>query len=227
MPIVKSLLLLSVSLLLGCQSFPEDIRTRADVPDCKQIGSLRGLRIYIDQSGKTERIEFVDQSLKRSVVPEETWKGAPTAGSRWASESSLSEAFAPKSMRLPEGGHPVLPVAVSSSAKLAAAGIALRDNQASPEGVVIRQDGNFRRINGTPGYSVGSLAWSPDSSRLAVVEYNYKLMTRSFRDFVSPHPVPYSDMLLTVYKASGEAICQSGLVADARYGTSKIEWLRQ
>lgn len=74
---------------------------------------------------------------------------------------------------------------------------------------------------------MGAFAWSPDSSRLAVVEYDYKLMTRSFRDIVSPHPVPYIDMTLIIHQATGQRICRAVLVENARYGTVKIEWPSQ
>jgi len=227
MQIGKALLVLVAVWLVACASFPADIGTRSDLQGCEKNPSLQGLRIYIDQSWKAERIEFDGNGLTRTVLSEDAWKNISSQGSLWDSAQSLQGAFPAQGGRLSTNEKLMLPAAISPNRQFGVAGLAVKESDSRPKSVVIRANGDHRRIAGTPGYSIGAVAWGPGSTRLALVEFNYKTMVRSFRDFVSPHPVPYSDFIVTVYRATGEAICQSALVADARYGTSKIEWLRQ
>jgi hypothetical protein len=227
MQIRKVMLVLVAVWLVACASLPADTRTRADLQGCEKIPSLRGLRIYVDQSWKAERIEFDGNGLTRVTLPEDAWKSISPKGSLWDSAQSLQGAFPAQGDRLSAGEKLVLPAAISPNGQFRVAGLAVKEGDSSPKSAVIRANGDHHRIAGTPGYSIGAVAWGPDSTRLAFVEYNYKLMVRGFRDFISPHPVPYSDFIVTVYRVTGEAICQSALVANARYGTSKIAWLLQ
>jgi hypothetical protein len=211
--------------LAGCASAPSEPESGRDFPSCEKVSNVEGLRIYIFSSEGAEKIQYGSNGLTRSPLTDRRWTEVPARGSRWDTKESIKKAFpGNEAGPLSIDEKLVLPAASSPNGRQAVAGVNKKNKSDGAQSAVIRADGMHHRITASAGYSMDAFAWSPDSSRLAVVESNYKLMTRGLRDFVSPHPVPYVDMGLIIYQAPGQPICAMVLVENARYGSSKMEW---
>jgi len=156
------------------------------------------------------------------VVPisTENFDSVPREGSRLSGQTAAQSR--PQD-QIAKGEKLVAPYAPSEGGRGWATGIQAADST-GPTAILVRHDQSFRRFDGTQGYYIAALAWNTNSTMLAVLEDTYETKVRGLRDLVSPHPVPYSDVLLTAYQVSGEVVCRSLLLRDARYAQAKIIW---
>jgi hypothetical protein len=96
-----------------------------------------------------------------------------------------------------------------------------------PKKLLLRSNGQERRLDSLAGFSIYTLAWEPDSERIAIVESNYDRTPRSLGAFVEPSwdgGVVYSDIVLSVYQVSGTLFCQSLLASKVPNVTIAIDW---
>ena len=183
---------------------------------------LNDLQIYIYHSSGPDVFSFHDASVSLSKISSDAFWGLPKEGSR-LQDSSIQAPL--EAQRLLAGDEEyVFPVARSASTGRWAAGVVARHSHTYAKAVVVVSH-RGQRLQASAGYSVAALAWNADASLLAVLEDTYETKVRSVRDFVSPHPVPYKNILLTVYDVRSDNVaCQSLLLRDARYAASKIAW---
>lgn len=212
----------------GCASSPAMDDLRPGVADCATASGLGGLDVYLKQSWRAERFSFGDKGYIRVALNDDAWlKRVSRNSANQNSLQSVQDAFPSLPARVPSGELLGFPVGSSPNGQYWAAALIQKKGDTSPKLVVVADGRSFERMASAPGFAISALAWSPDSERLALVEDTYEHKVKSFRDFVSPHPVPYSDVLLTVYRRSGHLVCQSMLSRDARYAIVGIEWSRK
>jgi len=215
--------------IAGCASSPTMDDLRPGVADCATASGLGGLEVYLKQSWRAELLSFGDKGYNtRAELSDDAWlKRASRKSANQNSLQSVQDAFPSLPARLPSGELLGFPAGTSPNGQYWAAALIQKKGDTSPKKVVVADGRSYERMTSAPGFAVSALAWSPDSERLALVEDTYEHKVKSFRDFVSPHPVPYSDVLLTVYRRSGQLVCQSMLSRDARYAIVGIEWSRR
>jgi hypothetical protein len=214
--------------IAGCASSPAIDDLRPGVADCATATGLGGLDVYLKQSWRAERFSFSDKGFTRSALSDDAWlKRASSNSANQNSLQSLQDAFPRLPARLPSGELLGFPAGTSPDGQRWAAALIHKKGDTSPKEIVVADGRSYERMTSAPGFAVSALAWSPDSERLALIEDTYKHDVKSFRDFVSPHPVPYSDVLLSVYRRTGQLVCQSMLSRDARYAIASIEWSRK
>ena len=213
----------AVALLAGCTTAGSDWQLQG-VGDCSSNSALSGLRVYVDETSGPKEYAFGRGSKSIVHLSLEDFRKVPREGSRfehWDVINSLSNARS----AIRDDEEYVLPVAESSPVGRWAAGVRKRGTYTFANKVVVHGPQVSRQIASPVGFHVVGLAWSSDSRLLAIVDDRIESKVRSLRDFVSPHAVPYDDILLRVYDVEfGNTICQSLLVRDARYAQSRILW---
>ena len=193
------------------------------VQDCRTKPLPGNLRIYIFHNYAAEVFELHDGGLSISEYSPSAFWDLPKEGSRLPAPWDIQALLGAQGPGSDEEFYP--PLSRRVEAGKWASGVVPRHSNLSAKAIVVHGPNVDRRIQGSVGFSIAALAWSADTSLLAVLEDTYDTTTRSFRDFISPHPVPYADFLLTVYRVtSGDVVCQALLIRDARYSASKIAW---
>jgi len=226
MQIIDKLPITVAIYIAGCVVTPGAVELQPGAPDCGSRSELVGLKIYVDQSAGMVKFAFGSGGISRTNVTDDTpLSRIPRNDPGMNFLEEVQAAFPREPGRLPSGDLVGFPASSSPDGRRWAAAI-IADDAGSPKEFVVRDGKDFHRLASTRGLHVATLAWSPDSMSLAVIEWNYQTTIRGFRDFVSPHPVPYSDIALSIYRASGELICQSILQTQARYASVRAEWLR-
>jgi hypothetical protein len=138
---------------------------------------------------------------------------------------NIEEKFPREPSRLGNGDQLGFPAASSPDGRSWAAAI-VTGSAKRTNGLVIRHGSDIQRLRNLPGFNLETLAWSQDSTMLAAIESRSTTAVSGVKDFFSPHPVPYSDIVLAVYRATGESVCQSILMQNARYAAARVEWVR-
>ena len=212
--------------LTSCGSTPSKIDLRSRVAGCEAVDGLRGLQIYVSHTGEDTKFEFRgDQLLRTSVSGDSPLSRIPRndSGMNWL--ESIEERFPREPSRLGNGDQLGFPAASSPDGRSWAAAI-VTGSAKRTNGLIIRHGSEIQRLRNLPGFTLETLAWSQDSNMLAAIESRSTTAVSGLKDFFSPHPVPYSDIVVTVYRATGESVCQSILMQNARYATTKVAWIR-
>lgn len=129
---------------------------------------------------------------------------------------------------LPGKGELSTPYAINRDGALLAAGLQLAGEYASaPRVALVRLgDGSLQSIIDM-GRSVLSLAWSPTSDQLVVVTATERYGSRSGRERFSSaigHPIPYSDITLSIVAVDGSVVCSISPAANVDYGNGYVRW---
>jgi len=212
--------------LAGCGSTPSKVDLRPGVAACDAVEGLRGLQIYVSHTGEDTKFEFRgDQLLRTSISADAPLSRIPRndSGMNWL--ESIEERFPREPSRLANGDQLGFPAASSPDGRSWAAAI-ITGSARRTNGLVIRHGSDIQRLQNLPGFTLETLAWSQDSNMLAAIESRSTTAVSGLKDFFSPHPVPYSDKVVTVYRATGEPVCQSILMQNARYATTRVAWIR-
>jgi hypothetical protein len=219
-------IIVSVLWLAGCGSVPSKIDLRPGIAACEAVDGLRGLRIYVSHTGEDTKFEFRGDKLSRtSVNGDLPLSRIPRndSGMNWL--ENIEERFPREPGRLSNGDQLGFPAASSPDGRSWAAAI-VTGSAKRTNGLVIRHGSDIKRLRNLPGFSLETLAWSQGSNMLAAIESRSTTEASGLKDVFSPHPVPYSDIVVTVYRATGESVCQSILMQNARYATARVEWVR-
>ena len=214
--------LLFAACLAGCAPVQrEQSYALAGVEDCAGVMAARGLRVYLLADQGWDELRFDGTAIRQSQAA-----GAPS-GRIQRNDPDIShdieERFPGESIRLATGEKLGFPAARSPDNKKWAAGI-LSEDRMSPTRLLIRDGAKFHRVDAIPGLRIETLAWSPQSDHVAVIEQNYDTRSRTFRDLISPHGVSYSDVVLRLYAPSGELACQTVVAKRKRTPQPLIEW---
>ena len=208
---------------LGCAPM-QTMDLRSEVPSCAGRPDLRGLSVYVFHAERNTSFKFGENGVKTSPVDDSPLTRISRNDSGLNFLARIQEAFPKEPARLPTGEQLGFPAASSRDGTKWAAAIISGTEKRTPE-LVVRDRGDFRRERNLDGFDLGTLVWSPNSTLLAAIESRSSTSVRSLRDLLSPHPVPYSDFVLTIYRPSGERVCQSLLEQGVRYATVRAEWL--
>lgn len=123
------------------------------------------------------------------------------------------------------------PFAFSPNGKYVAASVVgLRPKTALPQAFVISdRQGNrdLARIALSGEELLRALAWSPDSTRIAILKSisGGKVSFKNFLSALSGHPVTYDTYFLDVYDLEGKIVARTKLIEDIRYSWGEIVWI--
>jgi hypothetical protein len=98
------------------------------------------------------------------------------------------------------------------------------DDRETPHELLVSSGSATHRLHGLPDLHFYSVAWSPDSEKLATLEGKVDFAARSPLALISPHGPQYSDIVLSVFARSGRPICQSQLEFKAEDVSTRLEW---
>lgn len=223
MQVIRSLVVASAVALVGCTTAPKSNYLDFGATNCGTSPVVNGLQVYVYHTAGTDKFSFGGGTMSRSPLGDESLLSKLPRNDPGLNQSrDIQTAFPREPRTLANGESLGFPAASSVDERRWAATIV--GGKSNLTEVVIRNGQTFHRVTTRSGYKVATLAWNPDASLLAVVQWNYRTATKGLGDLVSPHPVPYSDILLAVYRASGELVCQTGLLEQARYANSWIHW---
>lgn len=211
------------ALLAGCATSSTDAQ-RQGVEECRSSSALEGLRIFVNSSSGPEQYAFGRGSMSVAQLSSEEFLKIPREGSLFEYWSDVYDLPGGESL-ISDGEEYRLPVARSDRTDRWAAGVTKRGAPWLASAVVVRGPQVTRRLESAGDFSVVALAWSGNFELLARLEGRVENRVRSLSDFLSPHPVPYNDILLTVFDLdSGKEVCRSLLRRNVRYAQSKIVW---
>lgn len=188
---------------------------------CTSLNSLAGLHAYVLGGRGYDEFRFGNGGLTTSQVaydvPNRIVRNDPGV------TEPFKDRFPGEVSRLASGEMLAFPAArTADNSKFAAAVVGAESY--APTQFVIRDGNAIHRVNSFAGFRIYSMAWSPHGNQLAVLQRSYDNSRRSLIDFLSPHGVQYSDILLTVFAPSGELKCQSVLVRSRPSAQSAMEW---
>jgi hypothetical protein len=224
MQVIQKLGAVILLLVFGCSSTPT-VELRTGTSACEGRPDLMGLSIYVFHAEANTRFSFdADGLTKTPVVDDATLARIPRNDPGLNFLTSLQKAFPKEPSRLPTGELLGFPAASSPDGRKWAAAIISGTDKRTTE-LVIRNQTDFHRKRNLDGFDLGTLVWSPGSTLLAAIERRSTTSSKSIRDVLSPHPVPYSDIVLTIHRSSGDVLCQAVLVHGVRYASVRAEWL--
>lgn len=122
------------------------------------------------------------------------------------------------------------PYAFSSNGRYVAASvIGRRPKAALPQAFVIfdqQMKRDIARVTLDGKELLRALAWSPDSTRVAILKSTSrgKVSFYNFLSSLSGHPVPYDTYFLDIYDLDGKIVAQTKLIEDVRAGWGEITW---
>lgn len=122
------------------------------------------------------------------------------------------------------------PYAFSPDSKYVAASVVeQRPKAALPQAFVIfdqQMKRDMARVTLDSKELLRALAWSPDSTRLAVLKSTSrgKFSFKNMLSAVSGHPVPYDTYFLDIYNLDGKIVAQTKLIEDVRASWGEITW---
>lgn len=122
------------------------------------------------------------------------------------------------------------PFAFSPNDKYVAASVVgLRPKTALPQAFVIfdrQEKRDLARIDLSGEELLRALAWSPDSTRIAILKSTSrgKVSFKNFLSALSGHPVAYDTYFLDVYDLEGKIVARTKLIEDVRYSWGEIVW---
>lgn len=191
-------------------------------PDCAVAGVADGLRVYLPGKNGWDRFSFQGGKLVQTISGSAPYSRI---------ERNDPDVTAKLETRFPQAPHKLasgeklgFPAARSPNARYWAAAVSSRDPE-SPKELVITDGSESHRVQALPGFRIETLAWSPQSDHLGVIEMNHDNRARTFKDLIAPHGVQYSDVVLSVYGSSGQLACQAIIVKDRYSEGPLIEWL--
>lgn len=123
------------------------------------------------------------------------------------------------------------PFAFSPNGKYVAASVVgHRPKTALPQAFVIfdRQGKrDLTRIDLSDEELLRALAWSPDSTRIAILKSTSKgkVSFKNFLSALSGHPVAYDTYFLDIYDLEGKIVAHTKLIEDVRYSWGEIVWM--
>lgn len=212
-------------LIQGCSSSAIGEGAQSGViNNCAGRPELDGLHVYVLHSGIADEFSFDKSGMRRVAIKEESKVPYPKIRNDTGRNDvgHVERIFPNIPPRLPNGDKLGFPADGSSGGRWAAS--VLRNGHESPTDLVVSNGREIKRISVPSGFAITTLAWNSDSSSLAVIEYSSQTAVKSVLDFISPHPVPYSDIVLAAYRPSGEFICRAALNLNARYAYAWIAW---
>jgi len=223
----------------ACAFLPGDVTLSPGARDCSSVEGLKNLHVYIWTADRWRK--FVVQGATVVLAP----PGEPAAGSEFLRNNSrrnyfdfegaeFDKTFAPEKHGLSKTERLGFPAAYSRDTRKFVAAVIAVDPSGSlvsngeaartPKQLMLRYDAETRRLNSLAGFSIYALAWSPDSTRIAVVERNYDNTARSPIAALTPHGVSYSDVVVSVYTATGTMVCQSLIVPKIPDASVAVDW---
>lgn len=120
------------------------------------------------------------------------------------------------------------PYAMKRDGTLLAAGLQLEGEYSSaPRVALVRpHDGGLQSII-EMARPVLSLAWSPTSDQLVVVTATERYGNSTARERFSSaigHPIPYSDIALSIVALDGSVVCSIDPASNLDYGNGYVRW---
>ncbi len=123
------------------------------------------------------------------------------------------------------------PFAFSPNGRYVAASVVGRRPKAAlPQAFVIfdkQEKRDLARVVLGGEYLLRGLAWSPDSTRIAILKSTSrgKVSFKNFISALSGHSVPYDTYFLDIYDLEGKIIAHTKLIEDLRASWGEIVWM--
>jgi hypothetical protein len=219
--IARAIVILAPVYLGGCAA-SEHIQLKPGISSCVDISGLQGLRVYVWRDGGLDEFSFDKGMLRQSAIDSGPERRIPRNDPDVLEKIEVM--YPSEGQLLPSGERLGFPAAQSPDRLKWAAGVR-SNNPLSPTEFVIREGAAVHRHSSLPGFRVETLAWSPQSDRLAIIERNFDNRARTPLDLISAHGVQYSDLVLSIYAASGKIVCQSLIASKRRTPQPKLEWM--
>lgn len=192
--------------------------------DCAGAIAAKGLRVYVLADEGWDEFRFDGSAIRQSTAAAAT--GRRIERNDPDISEDIEKRFPEAPRRLSSGEKLGFPAARSPDGQKWAAGILTTDRM-SPTELLIKNGGAFHRVGAISKFRIETLAWSPRSDQIAVIAQNYDNRSRTFKDLISPHGVSYSDIVLRLFRPSGELICQTLIAKKRRTPQPLIEWLAE
>jgi hypothetical protein len=199
--IARAIVILAPVYLGGCAA-SEHIQLKPGISSCVDISGLQGLRVYVWRDGGLDEFSFDKGMLRQSAIDSGPERRIPRNDPDVLEKIEVM--YPSEGQLLPSGERLGFPAAQSPDRLKWAA---------------------VHRHSSLPGFRVETLAWSPQSDRLAIIERNFDNRARTPLDLISAHGVQYSDLVLSIYAASGKIVCQSLIASKRRTPQPKLEWM--
>ncbi|HEY7194092.1 MAG TPA: hypothetical protein VH439_10170 [Gemmatimonadales bacterium] len=183
---------------------------------------LNGLSVLVYHDGKVDAFSVQGNTLEQREVSTVVLESYPDNDPGMNYRKDLQAVYAGLPRNLPTGEPLGFPAAISPNGKRWAATII--SDPARLTQLVMSDGAGTVRVSSAPGFDLHSVAWSPDSSIMAIVETKTDVRIRNLRDLISPHAITYSDVLLAVHDATGGPVCRYLLMKEARYSYAKMRW---
>ena len=123
------------------------------------------------------------------------------------------------------GKRIAFPLAKGLNGQAVAAAV-MGHGSARPTEIVMRAESGAASVASISAMSFDGLTWNSASTRMAAIERNYDHTPRSLKAAVSPHGPIYSDLVLTVFEATGTRICHSLLAKHVPNASVRLRWNR-
>jgi hypothetical protein len=126
------------------------------------------------------------------------------------------------------------PYAMSSDGKTLVSGLQQNNGKvdferdSEPSSLVFLEVGSSKVLNTVDiGKSIHALSWNPTSSAVVVMTIDERYGKKTLRERSAAsigHPIPYSDITLTIIGRDGVSICSVAAAKSLPYGTGFVRW---
>ncbi len=231
MRLVNRIAVCFIVVVAGCKTTAPDRQSVRIDPECHELSSLVGIRVYLHINAQWNQFQIADSTIVRTILSDNDRPNArvPRNDLGLNSLRSFSKQF-PSAQELAVGyGKLGYPAQLSPNGQWLAASLVESGDGGSglPSRLVIYSNVSRQAIEISPQLPIDTIAWDPQSGRLAIVEKSHDAAPRSVNAIVASlfgWTIYFNDVALSVYDTSGGLLCRSLLDVKKADVSTLIEW---